>query len=163
MIVRNALKNLGFKSYLPAQIASNVSEKTIITLEERSASFPGVEVDREYVRDYPNGTSACHVIGYIGKISESEKDDYVKKGYSTTDLIGKEGIEKYYESELKGTAGKKEIQVNNLGQQVSEISSEPAVPGNDVYLTIDLGASEDRRSSSSGSTRSDKHRRHIPQ
>ena len=138
MIVRNALKNLGYKSYLPAQIASGVSEKTIITLEERSASFPGVDVDREYVRVYPNGTTACHVIGYIGKISESEKDDYVEKGYSSTDLIGKEGIEKYYESELKGTAGKKEIQVNNLGQQVSEISSEPAIPGNDVYLTIDL-------------------------
>lgn len=138
MIVRNALKNLGYKSYLPAQIANDVSETTIITLEERSASFPGVQVDREYVRYYPNGETACHIIGYIGKISESEKDDYVQKGYSSTDLIGKEGIEKYYESELKGKAGKKEIQVNNLGQQVSEISSEAAEPGNDVYLTIDL-------------------------
>jgi penicillin-binding protein 2 len=97
-----------------------------------------VEVDREYVRYYPNGETACHIVGYIGKISESQQDEYLEKGYSTTDLIGKEGIEKYYESELKGTAGQKQIQVDHLGQQVSEISSEEAVPGHDVYLTIDL-------------------------
>lgn len=138
MVVRNALRSLGYRSYLPAQIANDVSEKTIITLEECSSSFPGVEVDREYIRYYPNGESACHIVGYIGKISESQQSEYLEKGYSTTDLIGKEGIEKYYESELKGTAGEKQIQVDHLGQQVSEISSTPATPGNDVYLTIDL-------------------------
>ncbi|MCI8284015.1 MAG: penicillin-binding protein [Firmicutes bacterium] len=138
LIVRNALRNLGLKNYMPAEIATGVSEQTIITLEEKSDSFPGVQISREYVRSYPNFTTACHVIGYLGKISESEKEEYQKKGYAATDVIGKEGIEKYYESTLKGNPGTKKLEVNAHGQQISEINSTDPIPGNDVYLTIDL-------------------------
>ncbi len=138
LLIRNMLKNLGYKSYMPAEVASDVSEQTIITLEEMADSFPGVQINTEYIRYYPNGNTACHVIGYLGKISESQQSQYLEKGYSSTDLVGKEGIEKYYETDLKGQSGEKKIEVNAKGQQVSVISSQDSVPGNDVELTIDL-------------------------
>ncbi|MBR5228618.1 MAG: hypothetical protein IKV96_02135 [Firmicutes bacterium] len=138
LLVRNALKNLGYKSYIPAEIASGVSQETIIMLEERADDFPGVEISQEFIRYYPEGQSACHILGYMGKISESQQAEYLEKGYSSTDLIGKEGIERYYESALRGRSGEKNIEVNAKGQQVSVLSSEETQPGKDVYLTIDL-------------------------
>lgn len=138
LIIRNELKSLGYKSYLPAEVATGVGEQTVITLEEKSYLYPGVEIAREYVRTYPNGSTACHVLGYLGKISESQQEEYLEKGYSSTDLIGKEGIESYYESVLKGKDGEKLIQVNASGEQVDVISETDSIPGDDVYLTIDL-------------------------
>ena len=138
LIIRNALKSLGYSSYLPAEIATGVSEQTIVTLEEKSYLYPGVEIGREYVRTYPNGETACHVLGYLGKISESQQAEYLRKGYTSTDLIGKEGIESYYERVLKGSDGEKLIQVNAKGEQVEVISDSDPEPGDDVYLTIDL-------------------------
>ncbi len=138
LLIRNSLKNLGYQSYLPAEIAVNVSQKTVIELEENADAYPGVEVEKQSVRYYPNGSSASHVIGYLGSISESEKDEYVSKGYSTTDLIGKEGLESYYESILKGEKGQRVIEVNSDGQEVSELSVSDPVPGKDVTLTIDM-------------------------
>ena len=90
------------------------------------------------MRTYPNGETACHVLGYLGKISESQQAEYLRKGYTSTDLIGKEGIESYYESVLKGSDGEKLIQVNAKGEQVEVISDSDPEPGDDVYLTIDL-------------------------
>lgn len=142
LIVRNALKNLGYQSYMPAEIASSASQQTVIELQENASKYPGVQVERKSVRYYPNGSTASHVIGYLGSISESEKAEYVKKGYSSTDLIGKEGIESYYESVLKGKPGSKTIEVNAEGQQVSEISSTEPKPGKNVTLSIDLNLQE---------------------
>ena len=138
LIVRNALKNLGYRSYLPVEIASDVSMETIITLEEKSADYPGIEISQDYVRYYPEGETACHILGYMGRISETQQEEYLQNGYTTTDLIGKAGLEKYYESSLRGMSGSKNIEVNARGQQVSVISSEEPVQGNDVYLTIDM-------------------------
>lgn len=138
LIVRNALKSMQYYSYNPVELSNDVSDNTIIELKENSYDFPGVEINRQYYRYYPNAETASHIIGYLGKISESEKDDYLAKGYSSTDLIGKEGIEKYYESVLKGESGKSKIEVDAHGKLVKHISSEKPVPGRDVYLTIDL-------------------------
>lgn len=138
LVVRNALKSLGYKSYMPAEIATDVSNQTVITIEENAVDYPGVNINRGYYRYYPNLSAACHILGYLGKISESEKEEYTSKGYSETDLIGKEGIEKHYESVLKGKAGEKKIMVNANGRQVEEISTTEPSPGDDVYLTIDL-------------------------
>lgn len=137
-VVRNAIKNLGYQSYMPAEIASGISQQSVIELQENSDKYPGVQVARQAVRYYPNGSTASHVIGYMGTISESEKDKYIKKGYSATDLIGREGIEKYYESTLKGKSGSETVEVNAEGQETRKIKSTEPEPGNDVTLTIDM-------------------------
>lgn len=138
MIVRNELAAQGYLSYIPATVAKNVSDKTIVTLEERGSTLNAVQVVAESVRYYPNGQTAAHVLGYLGQISESEKSGYVTKGYSASDMIGKDGIEKAFEGILKGVDGIKNVEVNAFGDLVKTISDTGAKKGQDVYLTVDL-------------------------
>lgn len=136
-ILRNEIATNGFTRYLPIKAASGISKKTIAYIEE--AGIPGVSISSESERYYPNGKTACHILGYMGAISESEVEHYVeKKGYSASDLVGKDGIEAALEEELHGKAGVKKIQVNSGGEYVKTVKETPAKKGSDVYLTIDL-------------------------
>lgn len=134
--VRNEILKNGFTSYVPITVAKEISDSTISYLEE--AGIKGVNVASEYIRYYPNGKACANVLGYMGSISESEVDKYVKKGYSSSDMIGKYGIEGAYEEELRGESGVKKIRVDAGGRYVSTISEKPPKSGKDVYLTIDL-------------------------
>lgn len=139
MVVRNELSSQGYRKYMPAKIAGGVSKDTIVIIEEKSSDLPGVEVVAESVRYYPNGNTAAHVLGYLGQISESMKDEYVtKKGYKPTDMVGQEGIEKALESTLKGTDGVKNVEVNAFGELVRVINETEPRKGKDTYLTLDL-------------------------
>ncbi|MCR5481374.1 MAG: penicillin-binding protein [Clostridia bacterium] len=139
LIIRNEIASMGYRKYMPVTLATGVSDKTIILLEEQSGIFPGVEVSSETVRSYPNGSTAAHILGYLGKISESDKPKYVDElGYNASDLIGKDGIESVYESQLKGVDGVKNIQVNAHGEMVKLINETEPKKGKDIYLTIDL-------------------------
>lgn len=136
-VVRNEIATNGFTRYLPIKMAYDLKEKTIAYLEE--ANIPGVEVTSESERYYPHGTTACHVLGYMGAISESETEYYVEqRGYSATDLIGMDGVEAAMEEKLHGTPGKTIIKVNSSGEYVETVSTTDAEKGSDVYLTIDL-------------------------
>ncbi len=137
MVLRNQILSQGYKKYLPAQVAADVSEETVIRVEEDAQSLPGASVVPESTRYYPKGESASHVIGYMGHISESKKDEYLENGYNTTDMIGLEGIEKSMEPTLKGTSGVKKVQVNKDGEQIALISETEAQKGKDIFLTID--------------------------
>jgi penicillin-binding protein 2 len=124
---------------MPAKIAGGVSNKTIVIIEEKNSDLPGVEVVAESIRYYPNGNTASHVLGYLGQISESEKAEYVdEKGYKPTDMIGQEGIERAFESDLKGQDGTKNVEVNAFGELVRVINETEPQKGKDIYLTIDL-------------------------
>jgi len=139
MIVRNELSSQGYRKYMPAKIAGGVSNNTIVIIEEKNSDLPGVELVAESVRDYPSGNTAAHILGYLGQISESEKSYYVdEKGYKTTDMVGQEGIEKTFESTLKGQDGTKNVEVNAFGELVRVINETEPQKGKDVYLTIDL-------------------------
>ncbi len=136
-IVRNEIATNGFTRYISIKIATDICDETIAYLEE--ANIPGVEVSSETERYYPNGDTACHILGYMGAISESEAEYYVdEKGYTSSDLVGKDGIEAALEEELHGTPGTKKIRVNSSGEYVETISETEAEKGSDVYLTIDL-------------------------
>lgn len=139
MVVRNELSSQGYRKYMPAKIAGGVSNNTIVIMEEKNSDLPGVEVVAESIRYYPNGNTAAHVLGYLGQISESEKTEYVdEKGYKPTDMVGQEGIEKAFESTLKGKDGTKNVEVNAFGELVRVINETEPQKGQDIYLTIDL-------------------------
>ncbi|PKM85611.1 MAG: penicillin-binding protein [Firmicutes bacterium HGW-Firmicutes-11] len=138
MVVRNEISAQGYLSYLPAAIAQNVSHQTIVALEESGADLTAIDVVAEPVRYYPNGSTASHILGYLGQISETEKSAYVEKGYSPSDLIGKDGIEKSLEDTLRGIDGIKNVEVNAFGEYVRTISDDSAEKGRDVFLTLDL-------------------------
>ncbi len=91
------------------------------------------------MRFYPNANTAAHILGYMGQISERDKEYYVDTlGYNANDLIGQDGIESAYETTLKGTNGIKTVQVNAAGELVRVISETEPQKGKDVYLTVDL-------------------------
>ncbi|MDR2296657.1 MAG: hypothetical protein LBD95_07660 [Clostridiales Family XIII bacterium] len=139
IVLRNELKLLGYRQYIPASIATNVSDDTVMQIEEMGNGLKGVSIVTETIRYYPNGNAASHVLGYMGKISESLKARYVDElGYRPTDMIGLDGVENSLESTLKGKDGIKEVQVNSHGELKKVISEQVAEKGKDVYLTIDL-------------------------
>ncbi len=139
LAVRNAIKNQGYRKYQPITLADDISEETAILIEEKGMHLPGIDVQIEPIRYYPEGKLAAHALGYLGKISTtSEIERYISGlGYSPNAFIGKTGIEKSYETELKGEDGLKKVEVDVYGQLISEISEEKPVPGENIALTID--------------------------
>lgn len=137
LVIRNEIASQGYKKYLPVKVSTDVSQETVIRIEEDSKSVPGASIVSESVRYYPNKELASHVLGYMGQISESKKEEYEEKGYQSTELIGLEGIEKSMESTLHGKSGVRKIQVNKDGEQIKVISEDKATKGKDIFLTID--------------------------
>ena len=119
----------------------NIDKENMVILLENSEELPGVLVRESSVRDYVYSNTASHIIGYVGEINKSELEKYSTQGissYNVQDMIGKSGLEKEYESYLKGVDGIRQIEVNNLGEKVQELGTKPPVPGNDIILNVDL-------------------------
>lgn len=140
MVIRERYKKTSYLSYHPVDICYSVSEKTVAMISERSYDLSGINVEIEPLRFYPEYETAAHVLGYLGKIAQDyEVQDYVvDKGYSPDDIIGKTGLEEKFEDYLRGEKGKKTVEVNNVGKTIKSVSSQAPVPGDDLYLTIDL-------------------------
>ncbi|MBK5245771.1 MAG: penicillin-binding protein [Peptostreptococcaceae bacterium] len=139
MVIRNEISAMGYRQYLPARIATDISDSTIVAFEEKSSIFIGVEIVSETKRYYPNGNLASHLLGYMGQISENQREKYVEElDYNANDLIGQDGVESVFESTLKGIDGIKSVQVNALGELVDDISNIEPEKGKDIYLTIDM-------------------------
>ncbi len=138
MVIRNELVSQGYRKFNPVKLAVDISDQTTITIEEKKIDLPGIEVVVEPVRYYPYGEMAAHILGYLGKISESEKETFVNElGYLPSDLIGKEGIEKTYESYLKGVDGIQQVEVDAFGRLIKTIEESSPQKGKNIYLTID--------------------------
>ncbi|MDI3508171.1 MAG: penicillin-binding protein 2 [Clostridiales bacterium] len=142
--IRYEMSQSGYKRYIPTPIAINVSQKTVFEIEERSVELPGVNISTQYVRQYPMGQTAAHVVGYLGKISEEEKDKYEAKGYDISKaLVGKSGIEKSMEDQLTGSSGdrlgERWVMTDVVGRLIKELPDKARDPksGNNVVLNID--------------------------
>jgi len=99
--------------------------------------FPGVDIKKFPLRDYPNGTLAAHVLGHVGQIDEQELADPLYEGYKAGDEIGKDGVEFQFDKYLKGIDGAREVEVDAAGRPKSDIRNITAQPGNNVVLSID--------------------------
>lgn len=134
------LNKQGHLAYQPINIAYGIKDTTVAKIEENLGSIPGIQVSIEPVRYYPEGTTAAHILGYLGKISQpNEIKKYVEeKNYSPNDIIGKTGIEESFEDVLRGQNGVKTVEVDNIGNTTNVLSEIKPVSGNNVYLTIDL-------------------------
>lgn len=135
--VQATLEDTGYNAYMPIMLAEDISQETAQRIE--AAGYPGVKISENYIREYPNGALASHVIGYLGRISESDAETYVeKKGYRKDALIGKSGIEKLYEDRLKGTDALSTFQVDSRGNVTQLLSESRPEKGKTVKLTLDL-------------------------
>ena len=140
--VWETMQNNAFLSS-PITIASNVSWETVIEIEAKALTMEGISVSVSTQRVYPNGTLACHVVGYIGKIQNYDTyyASYKDKGYSLSDLIGLDGVEKTMEDWLSPCTtqrvGKRVVEIDRYGAVSRTLSTTEATDGNNVKLTID--------------------------
>ncbi|MFA4872206.1 MAG: penicillin-binding protein 2 [Patescibacteria group bacterium] len=120
----------------PVIIKTGIGYEPAMVLKIYSSDLPGVNLEIDSWRNYIGGEALSHIMGYVGKISAKE---YEKKrpDYLLSDNIGKTGLEQYYENDLRGEMGKKQVEVDALGQEKKIISQTPFTPGNDLVLTID--------------------------
>ncbi|NMA87050.1 MAG: penicillin-binding protein [Tissierellia bacterium] len=139
MTLYDQLYKQGQRAYQPINIAYGIKDSTVAKIEEGLMDVPGIQVSVEPIRYYPEGEIASHLLGYLGKISQtSEIEKYVKeRDYSPNDIIGKTGIEEKFELELKGKPGIKRVEVDVYGNTTNVLTEENPKPGNNIYLTID--------------------------
>ncbi len=123
----------------PVTLRKDVGYDLVYYLEENQRDFPGVAVQRVFVRAYPDATRAAHVVGSVGEVSEEELKEPAYRGLEPGDEVGKGGVEYTYDRYLRGEPGQTKIQVNALGQPTpgGQLVSQPPIPGDNLKLTID--------------------------
>ena len=132
-----------YSPYVPIPVAGDVPEDLKIWIDERHAELPSVAAERVAVRRYPYGPLAAHVLGYTGKVTKEELEAVpadTPKPYTLNDAIGKAGIERMYEADLRGTPGVTLLEVDTEGNTIRVIpeGTTAPVPGDDVVLNIDI-------------------------
>jgi len=139
LVLNRKVELQGDKAYIPITLTYGISEPCVSHIKEKFENNKGFTVSMEPIRHYPNGELASHILGYIGKISQQDEiEKYTKdKGYSSDSFIGKTGVEESQEVSLKGQDGFKKVMVDNRGNRTETISETQAVPGKNVYLSID--------------------------
>ena len=124
------------------------TDKKILVIEdlEKQVALRAIEkIDNDRIdiveynkRYYPEDSLASHVIGYVKPISEKEFKDLEKEGYRNSDLIGKKGVERSYDKEMKGQDGKENVEVDAKGNVIRQMETTESVAGKNVYLSLDL-------------------------
>lgn len=126
------------RPFEPVRIRRDAGPRVVTMLEENRLDLPGVIILAEPVRYYLYGTLAAHALGYVSEINEGELALRRDQGYRSGDLIGKSGVERAYESVLRGVDGRLRMEVDALGRPLREIARVPAIPGRSIALTLDL-------------------------
>lgn len=137
--IRYAMRLTTYAKYKSTVVCSDISTELQAAILENQEELLGVEVEQSERRVYPDGVYFSNILGYTGRPSTSELETLQESdpSYEATDMIGKDGLEQYYESELSGTKGTDTVYLNNVGQILETIDSVASIRGNDVYLTID--------------------------
>lgn len=135
------METRGFSRTQPYVFARDVDRTLVTKIKEISRSLPGVMVEVEPIREYKT-QAAAHILGRVGIIYREEYAELKEQGYKQTDLIGKDGIEKAYESYLRGIDGSKTTETTVTGKTTTVLYEEPPVLGKNCVLTLDLKMQE---------------------
>ena len=135
--IRYTMEREGYSLSTPFTIATDVSEKTVAVITENSRQLSGLEIYDTSKRYYEDGTVLPHLMGTVGIIWAEEYEELKNQGYGMTDTLGKSGLEKLYESYLKGTDGSVQIERNMYGEITGKQIIDAPEEGNTVKLTID--------------------------
>lgn len=125
------------RRFVPIKLEKNINRTKLAIVETNVIDLPGVSIDVVPVRKYDNGEMLSQIIGYIGEISPQELEKDENGNYSAGDLIGKNGIEKYLDSYLRGKNGAEQVEVNAFGRTIKTLGTFEPEAGYNVVLTID--------------------------
>ena len=130
------------KSFESIPLRSRLTDEEVAKFAAQRYRFPGVDIKARLFRTYPLKETASHIVGYIGRINQKEKEDIEDSddaaNYRGTEVIGKLGAEKSYEQQLHGQTGWEEMETSAGGHAVRKLGSRPATPGNSLQLSIDI-------------------------
>ena len=133
--IRRDSKSLPFS---PVTLKTDVGLTTVLYLQENQSRFPGVEVERVFLRKYPHEEIGAHLFGQIGEVTEDQLDKPRYSGVTLGDRVGQSGIELQYDRYLRGRNGASRIQVDARGLPKGELSVRDPRPGKRLRLSIDF-------------------------
>jgi len=128
----------GTPKYLPIVLKEDIDWETLAYLENHNQNFSGIRVEVQPVRVYDYGDLAANTIGYLGVINKRELAEADPETYSGTDLLGKQGLEKLREADLRGSKGHRYTEVDAKGFERNELKREDPLPGREIHLTLDV-------------------------
>ena len=136
---RRVIRSLVLVPYSAVRLKTDVSPSVLSYIAERTEQFPGVTVDRTYLRDYPSGSIGAQMLGTVGEISPEEKKEPRFRGVKAGTIIGKSGLERAYDRSLRGIDGKQRIQVDAFGRPVPNprLKRTEPVGGQRLRLSLD--------------------------
>ncbi|MBY5984635.1 penicillin-binding protein 2 [Halomonas sp. DP5Y7-2] len=126
------------RPYQPALLMSDLTEAQIARLAVNRHRLPGVEVQAQLLRFYPDAEIMSHALGYVGRINAEELESLDPGNYAGTHFIGKTGVERFYEDQLHGRAGLRKVETNARGRVLRELGHTDPEPGQDLTLTLDM-------------------------
>ncbi len=133
----------GKRSFMPIAVREDLSWDELAKLELNAPFLPGVSIEVGQTRLYPHTESVGHILGYVGAVSEAEMDDSDDPLLEVPGFrIGKNGIERTHDDDLRGEAGDSEIEVDAVGRVIRELDRTEPTPGKDLELTLDIGIQE---------------------
>lgn len=134
------------KNFESLPIRTRLSDEEVAKFAAHRYAFPGVDIKARLFRHYPGGPQASHLLGYMGRINDKDLDLIEEKdqdaNYQGTEHIGKAGLEQSYEFELHGTTGFDQVEVDAGGRAIRSLARTPAIPGNNLVLTVDAKLQE---------------------
>ena len=125
------------RPFQPALLMSDLDEDQIARVSVNRHLLPGVEVEAQLLRYYPDAEVMAHALGYVGRINAEELANLDAGRYAGTHFIGKTGVERFYEEELHGQAGLRKVETNARGRVLRELGRTDPVPGRNITLTLD--------------------------
>ena len=122
---------------LPLPVWRDLRPEMVAAFEERASNLPGADLIVTPVRQYPLGSLAAHVLGYVGKADQNDDEDVERFYYYQPDSVGRQGVERACDEFLRGAPGGYTIRVNPAGRKVGDVGRKPAEVGDRVTLTLD--------------------------
>ena len=126
------------KSFIPIIIKSNIDRQTIAKIAINIPHLPGINIQKNERRIFPQGSLAVHITGYVGRVSKSEQKENSPELFLPGFRIGKSGIELQYDKEMRGISGEKRVEVNSLGKVIRSSIEKETVKGKDFNLSLDV-------------------------
>ncbi len=124
--------------YQPMFVKDDITPDELAWVESHRAELPELDTVTVHRRLYPRNGFLAHLIGYVGEVSEDMLNQPQWDLYNAGDIVGRSGVELFYNDILMGKNGSRQVVVNNRGKEVGTLSNVPAEPGNSLRLTIDL-------------------------
>jgi penicillin-binding protein 2 len=125
--------------FTPIKLKDGLTFEQVAYIEARLSDYPALTIDVEETRHYLYGEVGAHLVGYLGKLNASQMQKTDFRDVPPESFIGQWGVERLYDKILRGTPGKRVIEVDALGRQLRLLLEEPPRKGDDLYLSIDIG------------------------